>query len=239
MPRRWRLALGHGQVAAPRPLLPPSVRPLATALLAVCVAVTVLLGAWFAGQTRAGWLDRGVDAGLRASLSGQHATLNLLARLGNPIPLSVMTAVVLVACLAVRRWRGAILVAVAVPAAGATTELALKPAIHRTLQGQLSLPSGHATGMFALAAVLAVLLVDPARPRVPAALRLILAAVAVAVAGAVAMALVALGAHYFTDAVAGAAVGTGVVLAITLILDRLGWSRRGCSRAEGGYAVSS
>jgi membrane-associated phospholipid phosphatase len=32
---------------------------------------------------------------------------------------------------------------------------------------------------------------------------------------------VARGAHYFTDTVAGAAVGTGMVLAWTLILDRL------------------
>jgi membrane-associated phospholipid phosphatase len=186
-----------------------------------------MLGAFFADQTRAGWLDRGVDALLRASLAGYHEALNFLAALGNPVPHAVMTATLVLACLAVRRWRGALLVAVAVPVADASTEFLLKPLIHRTLGGQLSMPSGHATALFALATALAVLLVDPLRPRMPATLRLALAFAAWAVASAVALALVSLGAHYFTDAVAGAATGTGVVLATTLILDRFGWPRRG------------
>jgi membrane-associated phospholipid phosphatase len=38
---------------------------------------------------------------------------------------------------------------------------------------------------------------------------------------AVAVALVGLGHHYFTDTVGGAAVGTAVVLATALVLDRL------------------
>jgi membrane-associated phospholipid phosphatase len=43
--------------------------------------------------------------------------------------------------------------------------------------------------------------------------------VALLLATAVAAAMVATGAHTFTDAVAGAAVGTGVVLACALTLD--------------------
>ena len=42
---------------------------------------------------------------------------------------------------------------------------------------------------------------------------------ALLLAAAVAAAMIAIGAHTFTDAVAGAAVGTGVVLACALTLD--------------------
>ena len=51
--------------------------------------------------------------------------------------------------------------------------------------------------------------------------------IAFAVAAAVAAAMIALGFHYFTDAVAGAAVGTGTVLATALLLDllMLAWRR--------------
>jgi membrane-associated phospholipid phosphatase len=64
------------------------------------------------------------------------------------------------------------------------------------------------------------------RPRLPAALRLLLALAAVLAAGAVAVALVGLGIHYFTDTVGGAAVATAVVLATALILDRPGPPRQ-------------
>jgi membrane-associated phospholipid phosphatase len=49
--------------------------------------------------------------------------------------------------------------------------------------------------------------------------RLLLVAGAVLVAAVVPVAMVALGFHYFTDTVAGAAVGTGMVLLIALLID--------------------
>jgi len=82
-----------------------------------------------------------------------------------------------------------------------------------------SFPSGHATSSFALAAVFAILLTDPVYRRVPRALRLLLVLMALLLAAAVAATMIAIGAHVFTDAVAGAAVGTGVVLACALTLD--------------------
>jgi membrane-associated phospholipid phosphatase len=209
----------------PRPLVPAAIRPLTVTLVAACVAVTVFLGARFSQHTRAGWLDTAVDARVQAVIGGHSVLLNRLVGLGDPIPVTVMTAALLLACLAMRRWRGAVLVAVAVPAASALAELLLKPVIGRTLAGALSFPSGHATGVFALAAAFAALLADPLRPRLPVALRLLLALAALLVACAVAAALVGLGAHYFTDTVGGAAVGTGVVLATALVLDWLALSR--------------
>jgi len=209
----------------PRPLVPAAVRPLAATLLAACVAITVFLGVRFSQHTRAGWLDTSVDARVQAALGGHSVLLNRVAALGDPIPVTAMTAALLLACLATRRWRGAVLVAVSLPSAAAVAQLLLKPVVGRTLAGALSFPSGHATGVFALAAAFAVLLVDPLRPRMPVALRLSLVLAVLVAACAVAAALVGLRAHYFTDTVGGAAVGVAVVLATALILDRLVRSR--------------
>jgi membrane-associated phospholipid phosphatase len=108
-----------------------------------------------------------------------------------------------------------------VPAAAVLAELVLKPLVGRTLMGALSFPSGTETRVFAVAAVFAVLLAGPVRPRVPAGVRLVLAAAVLLGAAAVAVALVVLGQHYFTDTVGGAAVGIAVALATALVIDRL------------------
>jgi membrane-associated phospholipid phosphatase len=205
----------------PRPLVPAATRPLAVILLTVCVSVTVLLGVRFAHHTRAGWLDAVVDARIRADFGGHPQLLNQLAGLGDPIPVAAMTAALLLACLMARRWRGAVLVAVAVPAAAVLTEFALKPLVGRTLAGALSFPSGHATRVFALATAFAVLLAHPFHPRLPAFVPLLLALAGLLIASAIGAALVGVGAHYVTDTVGGAAVGTAVVLATALILDWL------------------
>ena len=128
-----------------------------------------------------------------------------------------MTVALALASVATRRWSGAVLAVIAVPGAVGLTEYVLKPSVGAVLnQG---FPSGHATSSFALAAVFAILLADPAYRRVPGALRLLLVLVALLLAAAVAAAMIAIGAHVFTDALAGAAVGTGVVLACALTLD--------------------
>jgi membrane-associated phospholipid phosphatase len=207
--------------ACPAVLLPGPFRLPAAALLAACVSVTVLLGISFAGHRQGSWLDAAVDPPVKSALEPFPALLNFLAGTGALIPVNLMALALVLACVVTRRWSGAVLAAVGEPTASTLTEYGLKPLVHRTIDGALSLPSGHATGMFALAATCAVLLLDPPGRRVPAAVRLLLACLALLAATAVAIGMVARGAHYFTDTVAGAAVGTGMVLAWTLILDRL------------------
>ncbi len=202
---------------APHPLLPAPIRPLAAALAGFCVALTVVLGAWFEGQTRAGWLDASVDGRLEGLIGTHPMVLNLVS-LGDQLSVTILSAALIVACLATRRGRGAVLVAVAVPTAAALTEL-LKRLIDRTSYGSLSFPSGHTTGIFAVVVTFAVLLIDPPRPRIHAVVRVLLAAIAFLVGVTVAIALVALRWHYATDTVAGAAVSTAVVLATALTLD--------------------
>jgi membrane-associated phospholipid phosphatase len=209
------------QRSQPCPLTPPALRPVVATLLIVGVATTVLLGALFAHHRQPGVLDAAVDARIQAGVGGQRKILNYLAELGDLTPFGAMIAALFLACLVTRRWRGAALVALAVPAAAGISDLILKPLIDRTLLGDLSFPSGHETRVFALAVAFAVLMASPVWPRIPATARLCLTVAVLLAACAVAIALVGLDRHYFTDTIGGAAVGTAVVLATALILDRL------------------
>jgi membrane-associated phospholipid phosphatase len=191
-------------------------------MVAVCAAIVVLLGLWLAHKTQAGGLDTRIDARMQSALLRYRGILTRLVVLGDPVPGAQIAGALLLLCLAARRWRGALLVAVAVPVAAGLTEVLLKPLIHRTLSGHLELPSGHTTSAFTLASCCAVLLARPLRLRLPAAVRTAAALIAFLLAASVAVAVVVLRFHYFTDTVAGAAVGIGTVLATALVLDRFG-----------------
>ena len=183
-------------------------------LLAACAAVTAVLAAPFAGRGR---LDSALDPRIQAELSHFPVLLSWLPKLGTLGPVALITLALIVACAATRRWSGAILAAIAMPVATGLTEYVLKPFVGQVIEQ--SYPSGHATGMFALATICAILLIDPSRCRVPEAVRVLLVLAALTLATAVSAVMVAIGAHRFTDAAAGAAVGTGVVLACALSLD--------------------
>jgi undecaprenyl-diphosphatase len=190
-----------------------------------CALTTALLGAWLGHGAHTDRVDTVVDARVKAILPGNAKLLVRLAWPGGLRAIIGMTAVLVLVCLLRRRYRGAALAAISIPAAAMITEGLLKPLVGRTALGFLSFPSGHATGTFALATAITVLLAGA--PRVPRAVRLAAAVIAFAVASAVSAAMIALGFHYFTDAVAGAAVGIGTVLATALALDllMLAWRR--------------
>ena len=189
------------------------------ALLAACVALMAVTGVRFAGYGLPGWLDATVDPRLISYLGRYPAALNWLPHLGGQKFVAAMTIALMLACALTRRWRGVVLTVAAVPIAVGLTEYVLKPTVGDAI-GQ-AFPSGHATSSFALAACFAVLLANPPL-RVPARVRLLLVFVAFLLAAAVAAAMVANQAHTLTDAVGGAAVGTGVVLGCALTLDALG-----------------
>jgi undecaprenyl-diphosphatase len=182
--------------------------------------VTASLALTFAGQARPDGLDAAVDAHVRSGLGQFDEQLRLLAKLGGQVPFAVLTAMLILACLATRRWRGAALAGLAVPGAVVLTEYVLKPLVGRTiLSGYNCYPSGHTTAMFALAATCAVLLAGPACPRLPGTVRMLLILGAALVAAGVAASMVARGYHYFTDTVGGTAVGVGAALLTALVID--------------------
>jgi membrane-associated phospholipid phosphatase len=201
--------------SVPRPLLSGHLRATGTALLVICVAV--IFAAFLAAQGDPSRLNAVLDPRIQEAMSGFPVLLNWLPDLGTLILVAPMTLVLATAFAAIRKWSGAVLAVVAVPGAIGLTEYVLKPYVGGIL-GQ-SFPSGHATSSFALATGFAVLLVASPRHRLPGTLRLLLVLMALLLATAVAAAMVAITAHNFTDVVAGAAVGTSVVLACALALD--------------------
>ena len=227
VPMTIKTPTNQGIRPATRPLLSDAVRLPAAVLIAACAVSTALLAALLGHERHTDRVDAALDAWVRAGLAGHPKLLEALARLGDLPAIAGMTAVLILACLLWRRYRGAALLAISIPAAAVITERLLKPLAGRTLLGFLSFPSGHATGTFALATAITVLLAGA--PGVRRAVRLAASVIAFAVASAVAAAMIALGFHYFTDAVAGAAVGSGTVLATALVIDllMLAWRRSG------------
>jgi len=188
--------------------------------VAVCALVTLLLGVIVHGRETADGLDRTIDRWLHHSIGRHRAILNLVSLPGAPIAVAVLATALVVACLVARRWRAAALVAIAVLAASALTELALKVLVGRRMGGGTgSFPSGHAVGVFSLAVAVCVVLAQAHRLK-PAPRRL-LALGALLAATAVSVAMVGLNHHYFTDIIGGAAVGTAVVLLTAFALDWL------------------
>jgi membrane-associated phospholipid phosphatase len=131
----------------------------------------------------------------------------------------VLTAVIVVACLVTGRLNGAVLAAAAVPVATGLNDGLLKPVVDRTYRGFLTYPSGHTASMFALAATVAVLLILPPQPARTGVLRVLITAAAFVLSGLVTVGVIGLRWHYFTDTVAGAAVGIGTVCGLALLLD--------------------
>ena len=202
------------------PLLPVAARRPAAILGLCCFVLVIGLGALFAHQSRPDALDRVI----RAWILGLHIPLTDLAdvsRIGGTTATTVLTAALALGCLAARRVSGAMLAVLGVAVASALTEWVVKPVVDRTItiHHYVSYPSGHTTGLFALSAALAIVLLSarPARPR--QATRLAAVAGALVVSAAVGVAMIGLDFHYFTDTVAGAAVGTGVVLGVAFLLD--------------------
>jgi membrane-associated phospholipid phosphatase len=213
-----------------RPLLAAAARPWAGALLACCVLLVALLGVLFAHQAGADWLDQAVDSPIIIWPGGQGDLALWLAFPGSLIPAGAASAAIVVGCLLTGRLNGAVLAAVAVPAAVGLDDGLLKPLVHRTYLGVLTYPSGHTTAMFTLAAVVTVLLLISPQRSEAGALRAWIPAAACVLGAVVAIAVIGLQWHYFTDTVAGAAVGIGTVCGLALALD-LPAARRWLDRA--------
>lgn len=202
-----------------RPLLAPAARRWAFAVMACCGILVAVLGVLFAHQTRPDSFDRAVDSPVISWLSGHQGLSLWLAAPGSTIPATVLCAAIVVACLLTGRVKGAVLATVALPIAVGLDDGVLKHLVHRTYLGQLTYPSGHTTAIIALAATAAVLFLGPQRPARAAPLRVVIPAIGCLLGVAVAAGVIGLQWHYFTDTVAGAAVGIGTVCGVALALD--------------------
>jgi membrane-associated phospholipid phosphatase len=190
-------------------------------LVAGCAVIVAVIGALVAGQTRADPFDRAIDSPIISALGGHSHLMTHLTFPGTRTGALIATGIIALACLAVRRYEGLVLVVVSMVVAVGLNDYVLKPLVHRTYLGSLVFPSGHTTATITLASVLTVLLApvvihSGGARRLLAAFVLVVAWLTVV---AVVLAVIALRWHYFTDTVAGAALGVGTVAAVAVILD--------------------
>jgi len=191
-------------------------------VLVLCCAALIAVGAVAAaGRSQGSGPDHVVDTWIVGHLAGHPAALLAVAAVGGDLGTLVLTAALVIGCVLARRSNGALLALVSALLASALTELVLKPIVHETIGSPpaLSYPSGHTTNVVTLAAVVVVLLLNPPHGRPPFAARVAVAVMVALIACAVAVSLIAIHWHYFTDTVAGAAVGVAVVLLTAFGLD--------------------
>jgi membrane-associated phospholipid phosphatase len=220
--------------ASARPLLPGPAKPWACALLAGCVVLVAALGVLFARKTSADWFDHAIDAPIITWFGGHQRLALWLAAPGSLIPAGATTAAIVIGCVLAGRLNGAFLALAAVPVSEAISEGLLKPLVHRTYLGGVVYPSGHTTAISAVAATLIVILLVSRPPGQASAMRrlsVLIPAAACVVGIGVAIGLIGLRWHYFTDIVAGAAVGIGTVCGLALLLD-LPAVRRGLAASD-------
>jgi membrane-associated phospholipid phosphatase len=204
---------------AGRPLLAPSARRWAVALLACCAIIVAVLAVLFAHQASPDGLDRAVDAPFIAWFGGHRGLGLWLVAPGSQLPAAALAAVIVTCCLIGGRLNGAVLAAAALPVAEGLTDGFLKPLVHRTYLGVLTYPSGHTTAVCTLAATVTLLLLGSPREGRAGPLRVLIPAAAVVLVLVVVIALIGVRFHYFTDTVGGAALGIGTVCALALVLD--------------------
>lgn len=202
-----------------RPLLGDTRRTWAGMTLAACAIVVVVLGLLFKGKTGPDGFDNAVDSPVIAFFRPHSGFLPWLALPGTLIPAIAISAAIAAGCLIAKRPNGAMLAVMAVPAAGGLTDGLLKHLFHRTYLGALAFPSGHTTTVTAMTATLALLLLVPPQDARTRAVRAAVVAAACLLTVMVVIGVIGLRWHYFTDTVAGAAVGTGTVLGLALLLD--------------------
>ena len=202
-----------------QPLLAPAARRWAFALMACCGILVAVLGVLFAQQTKPDAFDRAVDSPVIGWLCGHQGLSLWLAAPGSTTPATVLCAALVLGCLLTRRTKGAVFAGLALPIAVGLDDGMLKHLVHRTYLGQLSYPSGHTTAIVTIAASAAVLFLGPQRPALAAPLRVLIPAIGCLLGVAVAVGVIGLQWHYFTDTVAGAAVGIGTVCGVALGMD--------------------
>ncbi len=189
-------------------------------MLISCSALVVAVGGIIAaGKSHGNALDQPIDSWIVGQLGTHLGALRLISKVGLATPF-VLTPVLVLASLAARRLNGAALAAISVPVAASLTQFVLKPLVHERIGSALTYPSGHTTGVFAVAAVISVLLLNPPGGRPAPWLRIVVVVLAAGLGCTVGVAMIGLDYHYFTDTVAGLAVSTGVVLATAFGLDR-------------------
>lgn len=200
-------------------------------VVALAAAVVAGLGFWLHDRWSTG-VDHSITHFFAVHLAGRQTAVFLLGFSDPTLAVGVCAVVAGTAALG-RRWN-VVLLAVSGPlVAVGLTEFVLKPLVHRPLGGGTyegvhypvadAFPSGHETGLCALTALLAVLVI---RTRWPTAAKALLVALLTAWTLLGAIGLIRNYYHYPTDTIGALGVAVGTVVAAALVIDRLIERRR-------------
>ena len=184
-------------------------RPAAWLAAAAALALLAAFGVMYHDRSRPGAFDRAVDGWLVAH-TDQRAAL-WVADLGNG-PVVLIMAVLIAGWFAWRRLPAAAVLVLLTPiVATGLTEWIVKPLVHRSKGAYLAYPSGHETGVAAIALPVALVALGMGARW--------LVASALAVAVLCGLALVAADYHYATDVIGGFCVAAATTIGMTALVD--------------------
>jgi undecaprenyl-diphosphatase len=204
-----------------RPLVPTALRVPAAVVAALAAAVLSTLALRYAGDSGPGRVDGHLDRAVDALPPGGYDLARAVTLFGSPALVAVAALGISLGCLLSRRPRAALLAAAGSGLTGLLTTFG-KPVVDRTIghEGGLAFPSGHTGGATSLTLVVSLLAASALD--LGAAGTAAVAGVGAAVAGgAVGTGMVAANSHYPTDVVGGFCAAVAVVLTVALALDAL------------------
>ncbi len=208
----------HGVVPAGPPALPAPLRRPTAAVAVLAALVLTALAARYAGESAPSRLDTWVQTAVEGLWPEPGLGALVIDFVGEPLGVALLVALLTTVCLALGRWRLAVVVVAGLGMTGVVTTV-LKPVVGRTINGGfLAYPSGHTATATVLALVVMLLLVDLLGARRLPGVLLIMSGAGVAGAG-MALSQIALGAHYPTDTIGGFCAALVVLPATAYLVD--------------------
>jgi undecaprenyl-diphosphatase len=181
--------------------------------------IILALGLIYHDTSSAAPVDARIASAIAAHINSDQRVLRFIVRLGDPLPIAAIVVILTLSALLLKRPRAAVLALVGPSACGVAIEL-MKPLVGRTYHGILTFPSGHTTGITAVATVVAVMAVTFTRSRLLMAITMAVAGVLI-VAIVMAFALLAQHLHYPTDTLGGFLTAMVIVLASAFCIDAI------------------
>jgi undecaprenyl-diphosphatase len=181
--------------------------------------IILALGLTYHDTSSAAPIDARIASVIAERVAPDQSIAHFIVRLGDPLSIATIVFILMMCALFLKRPRAAILAVIGPSACGATIEL-MKPLVGRTYHGVLTFPSGHTTGITAVATVAAVMAVSFTRARLLMASTMAAAGVLI-VAIVMALALLAQHLHYPTDTFGGFLTAVVIVLAGAFCIDAI------------------
>jgi membrane-associated phospholipid phosphatase len=198
-------------------LIPLRLRPAATIAAVSMGVLTLVMSLVYRHRALPGRVDEQIASAITRQFNAGSQISWIIVRLGDPVPIVTMAVGLATVSLLFRMPRASVLALAGTGAACATTQL-MKPLVGRTDHGDFTFPSGHTTGITAIATIVAVIVISLGRNRLIVS-SLVAISVVVASGALMSISLLSRHLHYPTDTLGGFLTAIVVVLAVALCID--------------------